>query len=189
MTPARLTTERLTLRGWADRDRDAFHALNADPAVMATIGPVMSRAQSDAFLNRIVSHFDEHGFGLWCVEVDGEPVGFTGFMVPWFRDGIEVGWRIRSDCWGRGIAPEAAVACLRHGFDQLGFEEVISFTAVINANSRRVMEKIGLQRDLDADFEHPGVPDSSPLKPHVLYRIARADWVERASIAAAGPLT
>jgi RimJ/RimL family protein N-acetyltransferase len=177
-----LRTDRLVLRRWRERDRDAFHALNSDPAVMATIGTVMSRAESDAFMNRIEERFDQHGFGLWCVEVDGEPIGFTGFMKPWFRDGVEIGWRLRSEHWGRGYAPEAAWACLRLGFTLparggLGFDEVISFTAATNTKSRRVMEKIGLERDRDGDFDHPGLPQRSELRPHVLYRLARERWL------------
>lgn len=176
METIELTTARLLLRGWRERDRAAFHTMNSDPQVMATLGPVMTRAQSDAFMNRVTQHFDERGFGVWCVELDGEPVGYTGFMVPWFRGGVEIGWRIRSEYWGRGIAPEAARECLRHGFEELGFDEVISFTAATNTKSRRVMEKIGLARDLDADFDHPSVPDGDPLRPHVLYRVSRDAW-------------
>jgi ribosomal-protein-alanine N-acetyltransferase len=186
MTPTVLSTDRLRLRGWTDEDRPAFHAMNSDPTVMATIGPVMTRAQSDAFMNRIMHHFTEHGYGVWCVELDGESIGYTGFMVPWFRDGVEVGWRIRSELWGRGIAPEAARECLRYGFDDLGFAEIISFTAVTNGNSRRVMEKIGLVRDPNGDFDHPGVPAGSALRPHVLYRLARTDWYRGADPDAAG---
>lgn len=148
---------------------------------MATIGSTMSRPESDAFLNRIEERFDEHGFGLWCVEHDGEAIGFTGFMVPWFRDGVEIGWRIRSERWGHGFATEAARACLDLGFTPvdeggLGFDEVVSFTAVTNLRSRRVMEKLGLERDADADFEHPGVPEGNPLRPHVLYRTTAARY-------------
>lgn len=175
-----LRTDRLVLRRWRDADRTAFHALNADPAVMATIGPVMSRAESDAFMNRIEDRFDREGFGLWCVDLDGEPIGFTGFMRPWFRDGVEIGWRIRSEHWGRGYAPEAATACLQHGFARvdeggLGFDEVISFTAAVNHNSRRVMEKIGLRYVEGGDFDHPSVPEGSELRRHVLYRVTTAD--------------
>lgn len=178
MAATTLHTARLVLRRWHDADRAAFHALNSDPEVMATIGPVMSRPESDAFMNRIEDRFDALGFGLWCVERAGEPIGFTGFMLPWFRDGVEIGWRIRSEHWGHGYATEAARACLDHGFAPvavggLGFAEVISFTAVTNTRSRRVMEKLGLRRDPDADFEHPGVPAGDPLRPHVLYRITR----------------
>jgi RimJ/RimL family protein N-acetyltransferase len=174
-----LRTDRLLLRRWTERDRAAFHALNSDPAVMATIGPVMSRAESDAFMNRIEARFDEHGFGLWCVERvdggDGEPIGFTGLAVPWFRDGVEVGWRLRHEHWGHGYATEAARACLDLGFGPLGLDEVISFTARTNVRSQRVMEKLGMTRDESGDFDHPSVPDGSPLRPHVLYRLTRAD--------------
>jgi RimJ/RimL family protein N-acetyltransferase len=169
-----LRTDRLLLRRWRDTDRAVFHALNADPDVMATIGPPMSRGQSDAFLNRIEQRFDEHGFGLWCVDLGGESIGFTGFMVPWFRDGVEIGWRIRSEHWGMGYAPEAALVCLANGFGELALDEVISFTAAANTKSRRVMEKLGLRYDPAEDFDHPGVPEGSPLRPHVLYRL-RAD--------------
>jgi RimJ/RimL family protein N-acetyltransferase len=93
--------------------------------------------------------------------------------VPWFRDGVEVGWRIRSEHWGQGYAPEAATECLRYAFEEIALDEVISFTAVTNVKSRRVMEKIGLVRDADGDFDHPGVPEGSPLRAHVLYRITR----------------
>jgi len=171
-----LRTARLRLRHWRDDDRAAFHSLNSDPAVMATIGPVMSRAESDAFMNRIEQRFTEQPFGLWCVDLDGEPIGFTGLSIPWFRDGVEVGWRIRSEHWGHGYAPEAARECLRYAFGELELDEVISFTAVTNTKSRRVMEKLGLERDEAGDFEHPAVPVGSPLRPHVLYRISLAGY-------------
>ena len=171
-----LRTKRLRLRQWRDADRAAFHALNSDPAVMATIGPVMSRSESDAFMNRISQRFSEQPFGLWCVDLAGEAIGFTGLSVPWFRNGVEIGWRIRSNYWGHGYAPEAATECLRYAFEELGLDEVISFTADTNSKSQRVMQKIGLVRDYAADFEHPGVPVGSPLRPHVLYRMNLARY-------------
>ena len=183
MSWPRLTTERLVLRQWRDADRPALHAMNSDPAVMATLGPVMSRAQSDAFMNRIVAAFELQGFGLWCVELDGEPIGYTGYMKPWFRDGMEIGWRIRSEHWGRGYAPEAARACLRVGFTPrdeggIGFDEVITFTATTNHKSIRVMEKLGFERDPDGDFDHPSIPEGNPLRHHVLYRMSASRWAD-----------
>jgi RimJ/RimL family protein N-acetyltransferase len=174
-----LPTERLVLRRWTERDRPSFHALNSDPEVMATIGPVMSRAESDAFMNRIEQRFEHHGFGLWCVDLDGESIGFTGFAIPWFRDGIEVGWRLRHEHWGRGYAPEAARACLEFGFTTLGLDEILSFTARTNTKSQRVMQKLGMTRDESADFDHPSVPEGNPLRPHVLYRLHREHFSHR----------
>ena len=166
---------RVVLRRWTKNDLDAFADLNGDPQVMATIGPMMDRDASAHFLQRIDRHFDDHGFGLWCVDVEGEAVGFCGLMVPWFRDGVEIGWRLRSQWWGNGFASEAARCVLAYAFaekpDGLGFDEVISFTAVTNTRSQRVMEAIGMSRVGDGDFDHPGVPESSPLRPHVLYQL------------------
>jgi RimJ/RimL family protein N-acetyltransferase len=174
-----LKTTRLVLRGWTDADRAPFAAINADPAVMATIGPVMSREQSDALLDRIVAGWDERGYGLWCVDLDGECIGFAGLNRPWFEAAftpcVEVGWRLASRHWGNGYAPEAGRAALDFGFDELGLAEIVSFTAVINHKSRRVMEKLGMARDSAADFDHPSVPVGDPLRSHVLYRLAAAD--------------
>jgi len=172
----RLRTGRLTLRRWTDADRAAFHALNCDLEVMATIGPLMDRTTSDAFLDFIEAHFDRHGYGLFCVDLDGESIGFTGLLHPGWRDGVEIGWRIRSDHWGNGYAPEAARAVLDLAFGQLGLDELISFTARTNTKSRRVMEKIGLLHAPDDDFEHPNLPANSPLRPHVFYRLSAAQF-------------
>ena len=64
-------TERLELRIWRDSDRAPFAALNADPAVMEHFPAVLTRAESDALVDRVEAHFDEHGYGLWAVEADG----------------------------------------------------------------------------------------------------------------------
>ena len=108
--------------------------------------------------------------------MSGEAIGFCGLMVPWFREGVEIGWRLRSAWWGHGYASEAARQVLAYSFastpNGLGFDEVISFTAATNERSQRVMKAIGMTHDDEGDFEHPGVPESSPLRPHVLYRIA-----------------
>jgi ribosomal-protein-alanine N-acetyltransferase len=171
-----IRTERLVLRRWTDADRPAFYDLNSDPVVMATIAPVMDRAQSDSLMDRIEAGFDVHGFGLWCVELDGVSIGFTGLSVPWFRDGVEVGWRIRSAWWGHGYAPEAARAALAVAFDEIGLDEVISFTAATNTNSQRVMQKIGMTRDPSGDFDHPSLAAGNPLRAHVLYRLTAARY-------------
>jgi RimJ/RimL family protein N-acetyltransferase len=163
-------TERLLLRGWTDADRPAFAAINADPVVMETIGPLLSREESDAFVDRIVAHWAEHGYGLWCVDLDGECIGFTGLATPGFMPGVEVGWRLASTRWGNGYAPEAARAAVAFGFDVVGLDEIVSFTWVGNRNSRRVMDKLGMTQDVDGGFDHPRAPPR--LNPHVLYRLS-----------------
>ncbi len=84
---------------------------------------------------------------------------------------VEVGWRLHPDLWGHGYASEAARASLRHGFDVVGLDEIVAFTTTVNARSQAVMVRIGMRRDTDGDFDHPALPEGSPLRRHVLYRI------------------
>lgn len=85
----------------------------------------------------------------------------------------EIGWRLARHAWGHGYATEAATAVLDHAYTVLELPEVVSFTAVGSVRSMRVMERIGMVRDPDGDFEHPKVAEGSPLRPHVLYRSRR----------------
>jgi len=175
----RLTTPRLLLRAWRRSDRVPFAAMNADPEVMRHFPSPLSRAASDGFADAIELHFARHGFGLWAVEVPGLTpfAGFVGLAVPGFAAAftpcVEIGWRLARDQQGRGYATEAALAALRFGFETLDLAEIVSFTVPANAASRRVMEKIGMHHDVEADFEHPRLPAGHPLRRHVLYRIAR----------------
>jgi RimJ/RimL family protein N-acetyltransferase len=191
--PARLVTERLVLRGWRPSDRQPFAALNADPVVMEHFPAPLSRAESDAFADRCEADMAERGWGLWAVEAPGvaDFVGFVGLAVPRFEapflPAVEVGWRLALPWWGRGYAPEAARAALRYAWDHLGLDEVVSFTAVGNVNSRRVMVKIGLVQDPAGDFDHPSLPVGHRLRRHVLYRGRRpADRTATDRLAAGG---
>ena len=162
-----LCTERLVLRPWRDEDREPFAALNADPEVMAHFPGVLTREQSDALADRIATHFAVHGYGLWAVEAQGRFVGFTG--LAWSdvtgERRLEVGWRLARDAWGHGWATEAAGAALDVGLRQA--PEVVSFTAVGNERSWRVMERLGMRRS--GEFDHPREDLPERLRRHVLY--------------------
>lgn len=177
-----LATTRLRLRPWTPADRPEFARLNADPEVMEYLGGVLSRERSDALVDRIEAEFEARGFGLWAVEVRESSafIGFVGLMTLTFEaeftPAVEVGWRLARDAWGRGYASEAATASLAFGFESADLDEVVSTTSVLNARSQRVMQRIGMHRDPDADYDHPNVPPGDPLQRHVLYRISRRSW-------------
>lgn len=168
---------RVVLRPWQDRDADAFAAMNADPRVMKFFVAPLSRGESDALLERMRAVISERGWGWWCVEINRECAGFTGLSVPPyetpFTPCVEVGWRFRPHFWGHGYATEAARLALDYGFNTLQLPEIVSFTASGNLPSRRVMERVGMQRDFGADFDHPRMPEGHPLRRHVLYRLRR----------------
>jgi RimJ/RimL family protein N-acetyltransferase len=180
--PAVLCTPRLVLRPWRDSDLDPFAELNADPVTMEFFPETLGRAESDALAGRLRRGIDEQGFGLWATEVIGgaDFIGFIGLSVtPYetpFTPCVEIGWRLHRAHWGRGFATEGARAAIRDGFDRLGLASIVSFTAVLNTRSRRVMEKLGMRRRVEEDFDHPRLPEGHPLRRHVLYRLASGDF-------------
>lgn len=178
-----IRTARLLLRRWTDADREPFATINADPAVVEHLLGPMTRERSDEFVDRIEAHWNEHGWGLWAIEVPGV-APFIGYVGLWPADDlgagmVEVGWRLARAAWGNGYATEAAREALRFGFADVGLDEIVSFTVPQNLRSRAVMERIGLVRDPDGDFDHPRVdPATHPqLVRHVLYRLAREAWL------------
>ena len=172
----RLLTARLILRRWRDADREAFARINADPRVMHFFPAELSRGESDALVDRAEAHFAAHGFGLFAAELreTGRLAGFIGLVVPGFEahftPAVEIGWRLDAAVWNQGLATEGAREALRFAFEELRLREVVSFTVPENMASRRVMEKIGLVRDLAGDFDHPRLPEGHPLRRHLLYR-------------------
>jgi RimJ/RimL family protein N-acetyltransferase len=177
--PRIIETARLRLRPWCDADLEPFAALNADPRVMEFFPSRLSREQSDAVATRIRNHFEQRGFGLWAVEVPelAPFIGFVGLSIPSFEAHftpcVEVGWRLAHEHWGRGYASEAATAALDFGFRELGLDEIVSFTTTTNQRSRCVMERIGMTRAPEDDFDHPALAEGHALRRHVLYRISR----------------
>jgi len=152
----------------------------ADPEFNRYMPGPFDREESDAMYARNLSHFEAKGFGIWAVELPGQAafIGSLGLVIPRsplpFCPCVEIGWRILPRYWGCGYATEGALAALRYGFEELDLDEIVSFTVPENLASRRVMEKIGMTRDPDGDFEHPALAEGHPLRPHVLYRVNRS---------------
>ena len=174
-----LRTNRLVLRGWTLADREPWAAVNADAEVMHYLGPPLTRAAADAFVDRVTVGFATNGFGFWAVEVVGGPpfIGFVGLSRPGFEAHftpcVEIGWRLARAAWHHGYASEAARVALAYGLDVIGLDQVVSFTTAGNRASRAVMERLGMIRDPADDFEHPALEAGDPLRPHVLYRLGR----------------
>ena len=178
-----LSSSRICLRRWRDEDREAFAAMNSDARVMEFFRSSLSRAESDAMVDRIRQHFSEHGFGLWAIEVPDVAafIGFAGLAVArfsaHFTPCVEVGWRLAFEHWGRGYATEAARLALGYGFGKFALPEVVSFTSATNHRSRAVMERLGMRRDPAEDFDYPSLPEGHPLRRHVLYRLDSGSYL------------
>ena len=175
-----LRTERLILRPWRDEDLDAFAAMSADPEVTRYLWP-MDRARSGEWIGRQKAHEREHGFCFWAVEIPGVlpfagAVGLAAMAPIYpFAPAVEIGWRLARAAWGKGYAEEAARACLDWGFAR-GVPEIVAFTVPANTRSWGLMERLGMTRDLDGDFDHPRIKAGHPLRRHILYRLSSRRW-------------
>lgn len=138
-------------------------------------------------IQRITTHIEETGWGLWPVEVPGAVsfIGFIGLSAPsfaaHFTPAVEVSWRLARQHHGKGYATEGALAAVGFGFERLGLDEIVSYTVPTNRASRRVMEKLGMTHREEDDFDHPGMPEGEPLRRHVLYRLPEERWSARIS--------
>ena len=186
----RLETERLVIRNWENGDRDLFHRINSEDAVMEFFPFRRTRSESDRFLDVLRETIAERGYGFTALEerASGSCIGFAGLapvaIEPILAEGsIEIGWRLAPEFWGKGYATEAARALVRFGFETLDLDEIVSFAVEENHRSIAVMQRLGMTRD--GAFDHPKVPDSHPhLKRHALYRMPRARWLAGTAMSA-----
>jgi RimJ/RimL family protein N-acetyltransferase len=174
-------TVRLHLRQWRASDREPFAQLNADPRVMEFFPNLLDRAASDAMVDRIEAKMINQGWGLWAAEIKEtqEFIGLVGLNCPLpelpCSPCVEVGWRLAFPYWGYGYATEAAKGALRIGFENLNFQEIVSFTAAQNLRSRAVMERLKM-REIPDTFLHPSLPADHPLAEHCLYKLSQTEF-------------
>ncbi|MBC7930763.1 MAG: GNAT family N-acetyltransferase [Rubrivivax sp.] len=143
-----LETARLRLRMFRPEDLGALSAITRDPEVMRHIGPgePLTREETDFNMTRIIEAFGRRGFGRWAVvrKDTGALAGYCGLSCGHEEIGVELAYLFARAEWGKGLATEAASACLRYGFERLGLDSIAALTRHENARSRRVMERLGM---------------------------------------------
>lgn len=178
----RLVTERLILRSWEDGDYEALAAIQGDARVRRFYPRTLTREETVADIDaaREKERLAGYHFGAAELKETGETIGLIGIgvvpektraAIPSHPE-VEVGWVLAERFWGQGLAVEGARAWLDYAWS-LGVPEVVAFTAQLNLPSQRVMQKLGMTHRVTDDYEHPSVPDGSPLKRHVVYAISR----------------
>ena len=143
-----LQTSRLTLREFTSSDAEALALVLSDPETMKFYPAPRDRAGVEQWIVRNMRRYAENGHGLWgmVLKSTGELIGDCGLTVQ-SVDGveeIEIGYHVRRDLWGQGLAAEAARACRDDGFARLRVERLISLIRPENIPSRRVAEKNGM---------------------------------------------
>lgn len=176
-----IKTKRLLMRQWRDEDLFDFWLLNSDPEVMAYLPGIPSEEDSNILAEKIIKLITKNGWGFWAIETlnDNTFIGFVGLNEPKYElpvnPCVEVGWRLARKYWGNGYATEAGSASLDFAFNNLNVNEIYSFTSVANNKSQAVMERLDMKNTY-SNFNHPTIPDDSPYREHVLYRIDKENW-------------
>ncbi len=141
-------TERLWLRVFSPDDLEDLARIFSKPEVMKYLGlegkPV-SKEETETALLSMIKHWERHGYGRWAVvdKESGSLIGYAGLRN--HEDTAELVYLFDEPYWGKGLATEVARACLEFGFELHGLETIIAFAKPLNASSRRVLEKIGMQ--------------------------------------------
>ena len=149
MNVPELRTERLVMRGFREEDLDALAEMSADSEVTRWVGDPdgLSREETWRRMAYFIGHWELRGLGQWALieQETGELVGRAGLLYPEAWPGLEVGWLVGRQHWGRGFAPEAGRASLGWARDALGADHVISLIEPHNDRSARVAEKLGMK--------------------------------------------
>jgi RimJ/RimL family protein N-acetyltransferase len=173
-----IETERLILRPWRAEDVGEFVRVTNTPAVMEFLGGVREPESFWHTYERVTVCQGTNGFCFWIVErrSDRALLGFCGLKIgntPRIEGEIEIGWRLREDAWGQGYAREAAAAVLDWAWRNLDCGRVVAITAAGNVRSWGLMERLGMRRLHQLDFEHPDLPVGNEARPHITYAINR----------------
>ena len=175
-----IETDRLILRPWQDADIAPFMAATNTTAVSRWLGGLKDEAHYADIARRMQAEQAAVGHCFWIVErrVDAEVLGLCGLRhggppdTPVYGK-LELGWRLRESAWGQGYAKEAALAAIAWGWTQLTDDEQIAYTVPGNVSSWGLMERLGMARRPDLDFDHPMFATGHELCRHIVYSIAR----------------
>ena len=183
MVETRIETARLILRDWRGEDWPEFFRVTNTPAVMRWLGGVLDDDGIAKQRARVEACHTANGFCFWAVErkQDNALLGFCGLKradAPGstVTGAVEAGWRFREDGWGHGFAKEAAIATLDTAFGRFGTGEVVALTVDGNTGSWGLMERLGMRRRADLDYDDPRY--EPPWRRSIVYSINCETWAK-----------
>ena len=151
-----IKTNRLNLRTFKRGDLDDYATIMSDPEVGKWFlkGDGYTREEAKESLDKILEHWDKHGFGIWAIinRENDVLIGRCGLNLIAETSEVEVDFALARNFWGRGYATEAAKAALTYGFRTLDLDRIIALAKPDNIASRRVIEKIGMRYIKNAEY-------------------------------------
>lgn len=174
-----LRSARLTLRPCSPSDCEAFIALEQDADVMRFLNgsvPVDPRTRDQDLPFLMPKGTEDY---VWTARrTDTE--SFVGWFCLWpvSDKEAELGYRLRRQDWGQGLASEGASALVAWGFEHCGYRTITACTMTVNVASRRVLEKAGFHHTCTVQVDWAGaIPGGD--QGEVQYEVSRAAWAAR----------
>ncbi|MBI1223442.1 MAG: GNAT family N-acetyltransferase [Bacteroidetes bacterium] len=173
-----IETERLILRDLEMTDAEGMFQLDSDPEVHEFLGkkPIKTLEEAVEVIERVRKQYERNGIGRWAI-IDRETGDFIGWAGLKYEEVLrkefsyyDLGYRLRKDYWGKGIATESAMASLNYGFEKLHLSEIGAAAAVNHLVSNKILKKIGL------NFIETFVYDEIP---HNWYAIKKTEWLNK----------
>ena len=166
-----IQTERLSLERMRPEDIDDMVAMQQDDRFVEVFGHRSTPEHVREFSAKHIEDWDRLGWSLWTIrdKETGAFIGRGGLRPVTIErvDEVELGYAMRPEWWGSGLATEMSRIALEIGFDRLDLDSIVAFTLPTNTRSRHVMEKVGMTFERDIVWAD---------MPHVLYRITRGAW-------------
>lgn len=169
-----LETDRLILRMFSQADLDDLARIYADPDVMRYLsGHPLTREESAGWLKYFLSGWEQYGFGWWALVLkeSKELIGHCGLQFIHVTPEVEVTYGLAKEYWRKGLASEAARACLRYGFEELKLDHIYALADPANTGSHRVMERVGMRYEKTEYYK-----DDLYEGDLIYYVIGRADY-------------
>ena len=178
-----LETRHLLLRQWKSEDYTLYAELTSNQDVMKFFPHILTKEQSNTAAKKFENLITSRGWGFWAVEnkESNKFLGYAGLHVPAtkfpFSPCIEIAWRVEDKYWRNGYVLEAGKEILRCSFEDLGLEEIVYFTSVLNHQAEVLMEELGM-KNKEENFKHPSMPSGHDIEEHKLYRITKKEWIK-----------
>jgi RimJ/RimL family protein N-acetyltransferase len=178
-----LTSARLIYEPFAAAHFPGLHAMNSDPDVMRyLLGRPETPDETRAMIARVQARWAEWGYSWWTLldRASGEVVGAGGIqhLGRQLSGPHEIGWRLRRDAWGRGLASEAARTMAGYAFTVLDAPRLCAIRHPDNLASLRVMERLGMRY---VGLDHCDGMDVA------LHNLSRADWRAQSTLHTSDP--
>ena len=147
-------SERLAFRRPTAEDGGFWHNYLSDPdrTRFLRLGRPYTADEADTYLERRFEHWREHGFGTYVLSKRGSdtPIGYCGLE---YFDGahVDVRYGLMQSAWGRGLAHEAAVRCVRLGFESLDLVEIYGVALPGNGASIAILKRLGMTPTQELD--------------------------------------